>query len=128
MMTKYYFKATLDGGRSGYDPAYIHHEGINVHPNPDTSDRVCSHGVHLATTIEGARSYVSYATEVYLACPIGKIYARGDDKIRVGKYRLWLIPQDLLRAYEEARAPAETVLIEATLRRSKEKEKGDSKQ
>ena len=110
---KYYFKATLRGGRSGYDPTYIHHEGINEHPNPDKSDKVCSAGIHLAVSLREARSYVPGATEFYVAKPIGKIYGRDETKIRVGKYHLWRIPADLLKVYKEAEAPARKVYKEA---------------
>jgi len=116
--TKYYFKATLDGGVSGYDPTYIHHEGINKHPNPDKSKQICSAGVHLAISLEVARNYVENATEFYVAKPIGKIYGRDKTKIRVGEYHLWRIPADLLKVYEEATAqawtPAWKVYEEAT--------------
>jgi len=111
---KYYFKATRDGGVSGHDSNYIHREGINHHPNPDTSDVECGAGVHLAMSIEAALSYVSRATELYLARPIGKIYGRGDDKVRVGAYRLWRVPNDLWKAYQETTATAEKAYQEAT--------------
>ena len=119
---KYYFKATLDGGQSGYDPTYIHHEGINKHPNPDKSNQVCSTGVHLAVSLEEARRYVEAATEFYLAKPIGKIYGRDDTKIRVGDYYLWRIPADLIKVYEEARDKAWEVYVEAEAQARKVRE------
>ncbi len=103
---KYYIKATRGNGVSGFDPKFIYHEGINIHPNPDTSYKVCSDGIHLAVDIMTARNYVSEAIEFYLARPIGKIYGRDSNKIRVGKCRLWRIPDDFVKAYNEAIATA----------------------
>jgi len=119
---KYYFKATLRGGRSGYDPTYIHREGINKHPCPDKSKQICSAGVHLAISLEGARNYVENATEFYVAKPIGKIYGRDKTKIRVGEYHLWRIPADLLKVYDEAMAQAEKVREEALAQAKKVRE------
>ena len=110
---KYYFKATMEGGKSKYDPAFVYHEGINTHPNPDKSNVVCGNGIHLAVTIEDALYYASQAKEFYLARPIGKIYGRDDTKIRVGKCRLWRIPDELVKAYDEAEAIAMKAYAEA---------------
>ncbi len=94
-MQKYFIKATLSGGRSGYDHNFIYHEGENIHPNPDRKSKYeCGRGIHLAKTLPFALEYVPNATEFYLAIP-GDILGEGEDKIRTDRCVLWRIPKSL---------------------------------
>jgi len=114
MNQKYFIKATLNGGVSGYDESFIYHEGENVHPNPDyVSKEACGRGVHLARTIEWARDYVVNPREFYLATVTGKIIASDKTKIRVDKCHLTRIPDSSIEAYDEAIAPARKAYDEA---------------
>jgi hypothetical protein len=98
-MQKYFIKATLDNGRSGYDPKFVYKEGWNEHPNPNLTSNVCGAGMHLGRTIGDAQSYVPEATEYYLAIP-DKILGRNETKIRTNKVYLWRIPNEIIDDYK----------------------------
>ena len=102
----YFFKATLDGGRAGYDKNFIYHLGLNTHPCPDMiSKNPCGIGIHLARNISRALQYVPDATEFYLATPY-KILGSDEEKVRTDSCEiLLLIPRDYVEAYRKAVAP-----------------------
>jgi len=78
-----YYKATKAKGVSGYDPNFIYHLGINAHPNPDRkSNDACGEGIHLAKSIEIAKSLCSDWKEIYEA-KAGVILGEDSKKIRV---------------------------------------------
>jgi len=105
---KYFIKATLNGGMSGYDPNFKYHLGENIHPNPDRKNtNACGLGIHLARDITFSKTYVPSATEFYLAVPSGDILGSDEDKIRVDKCNLLCqIPPDLIQAYAKVTASA----------------------
>lgn len=117
-MQKYYIKATLDGGTSGYDPRFKYKVGFNKHPKPDfESKESCGVGIHLAKNVSIARNYVNKASELYLATIAGKILGKDRSKVRVDSCNiLGQIPPDILRAYDKAEAQAYRKLIIQTLR------------
>jgi len=98
---KYYIKATMDNMTAAYD-GYQYKMGVNKHPDPDTSNRLCSRGFHLACTPKDALVYTPGATELYL-CTARKVYARSDNKLRCGEVNiLWRIPMP--EEFSKARA------------------------
>jgi hypothetical protein len=70
-MAEHWYKATRKGGVSFRDPTFVYHLGMNVHPEPDKSNTLCSRGIHLANW-----------EEIYIVEP-GVILAEDDDKARV---------------------------------------------
>ena len=122
MKQKYYIKATLDGMKAGHD-GYQHKMGKTKHPNPDTSNNLCSEGFHMAKSISDALRYTPSATESYLCQPVGKVYAEDDTKIRAGGINiLWKIPIDRFPAWfkvEAARGKADAAWDKAEAARGK---------
>ena len=112
---KYYIKATLDDGVSGYDNKFKYHLGENVHLKPDMkSNSSCGRGIHLARNILSARGYVK-ATEFYLATA-GKILGEDNTKIRTDKCNLLCrIPDNIIKAYDEAELSARKAYDKAVL-------------
>ena len=103
---KYYIKATLAKGVSGYDPNFIYLEGYNRHPNPIRNNNVCGKGrIHIAKDIKTADSYIENAHEYYLAQPF-EILAEDEDKVAVVDCWLWRIPNEIIKKYERTRQAA----------------------
>ena len=103
---KYYIKATLQGGKSGYDNKFIYREGYNCHPNPIRENYICGEGrIHLANNIEIACKYVINPAEYYLALPF-EIIAEDEEKIAVVDCWLWRIPNDMVLKYNRVKVPA----------------------
>ena len=81
-MQEIYYKATKAKGVSGYDPNFVYHLGMNVHPNPDRkSNDACGEGIHLAKSIETAKRLCNSWKEIY-AAEAGVILGEDRDKIR----------------------------------------------
>lgn len=85
-----YYKATLKGGVSHYDNRFVYRVGLNIEPNADDSHWAdCGWGLHLAKTIQAARSLSGHRDEeIYLAKP-GVILGEGRDKVRC-RY-VWIV-------------------------------------
>jgi hypothetical protein len=82
MAQKYYIKATLNDGVSGYESTFHYHLGQNIHPKPDRkSSASCGEGIHLFKTFQSGKKYVPKATEFYIA-EAGVILGEDEKKIR----------------------------------------------
>lgn len=116
----YYIKATLDNGWSeSGNPKIQYKIGLNVCSDADKDNTsACGKGIHLAKSLEAARSYVHQATEFYLA-KSGIILGEDDSKVRCTHRfiikKLTAQHIKLLTKYED--------VVNANLQREKEKER-----
>ncbi len=81
-MAERWYKATRKFGVSIYDHNFVYSLGMNIHPNPDRSNKLCSQGIHLAKTLEATKRLSKEWEEIYLAEP-GVILAEDEEKARV---------------------------------------------